>query len=281
MSPHPAAPSGARDAEAAVFGLAGRVALVTGGGRGIGAAIAQVLARAGAQVLIANRTEAAGESVAHDLRAQGLEVRALGCDMGRREEAERAVAHTVRSFGGLDIVVHNAAINPWARLEDLEDEALEACLALNLKACFWLSRAALPHWCERGQGRMLVTSSVTGPRVAMPGSAAYAASKAGVNGFIRSAALELAPLEVTVNGVEPGFIAKQGGSLLSDPARAARIARHIPLGRLGRPEDIAHAMCFLASDAGRYITGQTLVVDGGSTLPESPFFREQDATHDA
>lgn len=124
---------------------------------------------------------------------------------------------------------------------------------------------------------MLVTSSVTGPRVAMPGSSAYAASKAGVNGFIRSAALELAPEGITVNGVEPGFIAKQGDSLLSNPERAARIARHIPMGALGRPEDIAHAMCFLASDAARYVTGQTMVVDGGSTLPESPFFQESRA----
>lgn len=116
---------------------------------------------------------------------------------------------------------------------------------------------------------------MTGPRVAMPGSAHYAASKAGVNGFIRTAALEYAREGITVNGVEPGYIAKQGGSLLSDPAKAARIARHIPAGELGRPEDIAYAMRFLASPAARYITGQTIVVDGGSTLPESPFFAEQ------
>ena len=148
---------------------------------------------------------------------------------------------------------------------------------VNLKACFWLVQATLPHWRRRDGGRMLVTSSVTGPRVAMPGSTAYAASKAGVNGFIRSAALDLAREHVTVNGVEPGYIAKLGGSLLSDPERAARIARHIPAGELGRPEDIAHAMCFLASDAARYITGQTIVVDGGSTLPESPTFADQEA----
>jgi 3-oxoacyl-[acyl-carrier protein] reductase len=257
-----------------VFGLAGRVALVTGGGRGIGAAIAQVFARAGAQVLIANRTAAAGDAVAQALRAEGLCAEAIGCDIGQRAEAERAVAQTAQRWGGLDIVVHNAAINPWAVLGSIDETALEETLAVNLKACFWLAGAALPHWRVRGGGRLLVTSSVTGTRVAMPGSAGYAASKAGVNGFIRSAALELAEWHVTVNGVEPGYIAKQGGSLLSDPQRAARIARHIPAGELGRPEDIAHAMCFLASDAARYITGQTLVVDGGSTLPESPFFRE-------
>lgn len=257
------------------FGLQDKVALVTGGGRGIGAAIAQVFAEAGASVLIANRTGSAGEAAAAGLRARGLRAQAIACDIGRRDEAERAVAETVRAFGALDIVVHNAAVNPWAAIDAMTDEQLEQVLAVNLKACFWLAQAALPSLRARGGGRLLVTSSVTGPRVAMPGSAHYAASKAGVNGFIRTAALEYARDGVTVNGVEPGYIAKQGGSLLSDPAKAARIARHIPVGELGRPEDIAYTMRFLASPAARYITGQTIVVDGGSTLPESPFFAEQ------
>lgn len=260
-----------------LFRLDGRVALVTGGGRGIGAAIAQVFARAGARVLIANRTAQAGEAVAADIRAEGLQARAMPCDIGRRDQCELAVTSTLEHFGSLDIVVHNAAINPWAALDAVDDATLEQTFAVNLKACFWLTQAALPHLRaagRRGGGRVLVTSSVTGPRVAMPGSAAYAASKAGVNGFIRSAALELARESITVNGIEPGYIAKQGGTLLSNPERAAGIARHIPAGELGRPEDIAYAMCFLASPAARYITGQTIVIDGGSTLPESPFFNE-------
>lgn len=260
------------------FGLAGRIALVTGGGRGIGAAIASVFARSGAQVLIANRTAAAGEAVAAAIRAEGFDAQALCCDIGRRSEAQHAVAETVRHYGALDIVVHNAAINPWMPIDEMDEAALEQTLAVNLKACFWLAQAAAPYLRARGGGRLLVTSSVTGPRVVMPGSAHYAASKAGVNGFIRSAALEYARDRITVNGVEPGYIAKQGGSLLSDPERAARIARYIPAGELGKPEDIAYAMCFLASAAARYITGQTIVVDGGSTLPESPFFNENRST---
>ena len=259
------------------FSLAGKVALVTGGGRGIGAAIASVFAQAGAKVLIANRTASAGEAVTDEIRRAGGTAQAMACDIGRHEQATLAVTETVRHFGALDIVVHNAAINPWVKLEVMQDDALDDTLAVNLKACFWLTQAALPYLRDAGQrggGRILVTSSVTGPRVAMPGSAHYAASKAGVNGFIRSAALELAHERITVNGVEPGYIAKQGGSLLSNPERAARIAQHIPAGELGRPEDIAYAMCFLASAAARYITGQTIVVDGGSTLPESPFFKE-------
>jgi len=257
-----------------VFGLHGKVALVTGGGRGIGAAIAAVFAQAGAKVLIANRTADAGAAVVASICESGGTAESIGCDIGRHDECDRAVAEAARCFGALDIVVHNAAVNSWANIEQVTDGAIEQTLAVNLKACFWLTQAALPHWRARGGGRMLVTSSVTGPRVAMPGAAAYAASKAGVNGFIRSAALELARERITVNGIEPGYIAKQGGSLLSDPERAARIARYIPAGELGRPDDIAHAMCFLASDAARYVTGQTLVVDGGSTLPESPSFGE-------
>jgi 3-oxoacyl-[acyl-carrier protein] reductase len=259
------------------FRLDGRVALVTGGGRGIGAAIAQVLARAGARVMIANRTAPAGDAIAAGIRSEGLQAQAVGCDIGQRVNAQAAVAATVETFGALDIVVHNAAINPWASLDAIDDEALEQTLAVNLKACFWLTQAALPYLKLaglQGGGRVLVTSSVTGPRVVMPGSAPYAASKAGVNGFIRSAALDLAGHHITVNGVEPGYIAKQGGSLLSNPERAARIASFIPAGELGAPEDIAYAMCFLASPAARYITGQTIVVDGGATLPESPFFNE-------
>ncbi len=260
------------------FRLDGRVALVTGGGRGIGAAIALDFARAGARVLIANRTGAAGEAVAADLRAQGHHAHAMECDVGDRTQVQAAVAATVARWGSLDIVVHNAAINPWGPLQTLDDTTLDRTLAVNLKACFWLTQCALPHLRvagQRGDGRVLVTSSVTGPRVAMPGSAAYAASKAGVNGFIRSAALELAREGITVNGVEPGYIAKQGGSLLSHPERAARIASFIPAGVLGEPDDIAHAMRYLASRAARYVTGQTLVVDGGSTLPESPVFLDE------
>jgi 3-oxoacyl-[acyl-carrier protein] reductase len=254
--------------------LAGRAALITGGGRSIGAATAKAFAEAGARVLIANRTASAGEHVAAQICREGGVAHAVPCDVGVHAEVEQAVLSAVGRFGGLDIIVHNAGICPWKSIAELDDETLERTLAVNLKACFWLLKAGAAHLQQSGRGRMLVTSSVTGPRVAMPGSAHYAASKAAVNGFIRSAALEYAAKDITVNGVEPGYIAKDGGSLLSDPGRAARIARFIPAGKLGSPSDIANAFCFLASDAARYITGQTIVVDGGSTLPESPFFME-------
>jgi len=126
----------------------------------------------------------------------------------------------------------------------------------------------------RGGGRIVVTSSITGPRVAMAGAAHYAAAKAGVNGFIRAAALELAPQRITVNGVEPGFVAKDRGRL-SQPGTREQVERWIPLGRAGRPEDIAHALLFLASDEAGWITGQTIVVDGGATLPETGYAMQQ------
>ena len=140
----------------------------------------------------------------------------------------------------------------------------------NLKAGFWLIQEALPHLRKQGGGRFLFTSSVTGPNVAMPGTAHYAASKGGMNGLIRTAALEYARQNITVNGVEPGYILTPAMEALGGPEALAQMASQIPLGRLGDPADIANTMLFLASDAAAYITGQTIVVDGGSTLPESP-----------
>jgi 3-oxoacyl-[acyl-carrier protein] reductase len=155
-------------------------------------------------------------------------------------------------------------------IEQLSDEELDRTLSVNLKAGFWLIQESLPHLRRQGGGRILFTSSVTGPNVAMPGTAHYAASKGGMNGLIRTAALEYARQNVTVNGVEPGYILTAAMEALGGPEALEEMARQIPLGKLGAPADIANTMLFLASDAAAYITGQTIVVDGGSTLPESP-----------
>lgn len=249
------------------FDLSGQRALVTGGGRGIGAAIVTRLAEAGAEVVAANRTFEHVETLATALRARGLAVTpARFGDLSRKGLTELVDAS---ARGGLDILVHNAGGCPWASIETLDEDDLDATLALNLSACFWLTQAAIPWMRARGGGRILVTSSVTGPRSAMVGASHYAAAKAGVNGFIRSAALELARDAITVNGVEPGFIAKHGrGSLGSDEAMA-KIAEDVPLGRMGDADDIAFAMLYLASREAKYITGQTIVVDGGAGLPET------------
>lgn len=189
--------------------------------------------------------------------------------MAERAQIAQLVFEVETAFGGLDVVVHNAAYFPLTPFAEITPTMLERTFGVNLAAPFWLAQSALPAFRRRGAGRILVTSSVTGPRVAYPGLAHYAASKAGVNGFIRAAALELACERITVNGVEPGMILTPAMGNLGDTALAERIARAVPLGRLGEPGDIAGAMLYLASDAGAYVTGQTIVVDGGATLPES------------
>ncbi len=153
-------------------------------------------------------------------------------------------------------------------------KTLDETLALNLNASFWLTQAAIPHMRANGFGRILVTSSVSA-RVAMGGGAHYSAAKAGVNAFIRGAAFELARDGITVNGVEAGFIEKPGRGTMSAPDNRRRLERFIPLGRMGHPDDIGYAMLYLASAEAQYITGQTIVVDGGATLPETGFAVER------
>lgn len=254
--------------------IAGKVAIVTGGGQGIGRAIAERFAAEGAFVMVANRSAEQGESVAAAIRATGARAAFCATDVGDRSSVERLVQATLQQAGRLDIVVHNAAAFSRDPLEQMDDEAIERVLGVNLKACFYLARAAIAPLRTGGNGRILVTSSITGPRVAMPNTAHYAASKGGVNGFIRAAALELAPQGITVNGVEPGYIDTPAMSHMKARFGLDAITRNIPAKRLGAPEEIAAAMLFLASDEAGYITGQTLVVDGGSTLPESPIFMQ-------
>jgi 3-oxoacyl-[acyl-carrier protein] reductase len=248
--------------------FSGKTVLVTGGAQGIGRAIVEGFAWRGARVVIADLDLAGAEAVSSDLRASGYQVDAMGVDLADATAITRMIAGLEQRTGRLDVLVHNAGYFPLTPFAEITPAVLERTLAVNLSALFWLTQAALPMFRRQGQGCVLVTSSVTGPRVAYPGLSHYAASKAGVNGFIRNAALELAAENIRVNGVEPGMIATPAMANLGDAQVNHDIARRVPLGRLGKPSDIAGAMLFLASDLAAYITGQTLIVDGGSTLPE-------------
>jgi 3-oxoacyl-[acyl-carrier protein] reductase len=252
--------------------LTSKVAIVTGSGQGIGRAIAIAFAREGAVVVIATRTAAHGEETLRLIAAEGGKAIFRQVEIADRDATRTMVDEAAATCGRLDIMVHNAAAFGRRSIEEMDDETLDRLLNVNVKACFTLTQASLPHMRRQGAGRIIVTSSVTGPKVSMPGSGAYATSKAAVTGFIHTAAIELAADNITVNAIEPGYIDTPGLSGLKARFGAERISQFIPAKRLGRPEEIAGPMVFLASDEASYITGETIVVDGGARLPESPVF---------
>ena len=249
--------------------LSGKVAIVTGSGQGIGESIARIFAQAGARVVVATRSAGNGQQTVDAIQADGGEAILLQCDIGQHDAVDNIVASTVAEYGRIDIAVHNAGVYPLATIEELSDDVLEHTLAVNMKAGVWITQACLPHFRAQGGGRVLFTSSVTGPRVAMPGTAHYGMSKSGLNGFVRTAALEYARENITVNAVEPGYILTEAMKTLGSEEELKAMAQCIPRGDMGKPADVAYAMLFLASDEASYVTGQTIVVDGGSTLPES------------
>lgn len=248
--------------------LDGRVAIVIGAARGIGAAIAERLTGEGARLVIGDTEAEVGAATAARLGG-----RFIATDISRKDDAEAIVRAAIDSFGRLDILVQNAAIYPWTLIEDIEPEEWDRVMAVNLRGTYLAARAALPAMRAGGGGRMIFTSSITGPRVTSPGHGHYAATKAGINGFLKSAALEFSGYGVTVNGVEPGNILTEGMQQHRSAEFIAMMERAVPLGRLGTPQDVAAAVAFLASDDAAYITGTTIVVDGGQTLPEGHDFR--------
>lgn len=230
--------------------FAGQAVLVTGGAQGIGLAIVSAFARLGAEVTIADVQLPQAQAAAQTLRGEGLSVQALACDLAEPGQIAELVTAVGEWHQRLDVVIHNAAYFPLTPFAAIDAALLQRTLSVNLMAPFFLAQAALPWMRHRGGGCLLVTSSVTGPRVAYPGLAHYAASKAGVNGFIRAAALELAAEKIRVNGVEPGMIRTPAMANLGDAQVNQAIAASVPLGRLGEPEDIAAAMVFRLAGGG-------------------------------
>lgn len=250
--------------------LAGRVTLVTGAGRGIGEAAAILAGRRGAKVACLDRDAAAAEPCARRIEQQGGQALPIAADIARAADLAAATARVVASWGKLDTLLACAGIHPAEDLLEMTLEHWQRVVEVNLTGTVLTVQAAARVMRAAGGGRIVIVSSITGNRVGHPGLVAYSAAKAGINGLIRSAAVELAPLGITVNGVEPGTVRTPGFVASGADAVAERIARQIPLGRIAQPEEIAGPMVFLASDAAGYVTGQTLVVDGGQTLPELP-----------
>ena len=251
--------------------ISGRSVLVTGGTKGIGKGIAAGFARAGANVVITGRGRDSGERAAAALAAAagaGGSVTFVTGDVADPASCAAVVASVLERNGSLDVLCCNAGVFPAAPLTEMSPADLEEVLAINLKGTVFSVQAALPALKASGHGRIVLTSSITGPITGYAGWSHYGASKAGQLGFMRSAALELAKSGVTINAVMPGNIATEGLDELGDEYRQTMEAA-IPLGRLGSIEDIANAALFLASDEAAYITAQTLVVDGGQTVPES------------
>jgi len=251
--------------------LKGKATIVTGAGKGIGRGIAQVFAAEGAKVLVADIDQRAAQETAEDLGRSGAEAVAVRVDVSKAADAEAMARAAIERFGRIDVLCQNAGIYPEVRIAEMTEADWDHVHAINLKGTFLTVKACLPQMVQQGYGRIVITSSITGPRVGNPGLAHYAATKAGVNGFIRTAAIEFAKQGITINAVEPGNIMTPGmeGQLGADYIRAQE--QSIPMGKLGEPEDVAYAMLFLASDEAKYITGQTIVVDGGQILPESRF----------
>jgi len=248
----------------------GRAVVVTGGSRGIGFGIAEAFARAGARVLVIGRSDRVAGAAARALtESSARPVRHLAADLGSAEACRVMAAHAEEVLGGIDVLCLSAGIYPEHLLTDMTEEDFDQVMDVNVKASVFSVQACAVPLARTSSGRVVLVSSITGPFTGWPGWSHYGASKAAQLGFMRSAALELAGSGTTVNAVAPGSISTDSFVRLAEEERHSIVAA-VPLGRVGTVADVAAACLFLASEEAAFITGQTLVVDGGQTLPELP-----------
>jgi len=244
--------------------LEGRVGVVTGGGKGIGLAIARALRAGGAAVVVTGRDQAALDAFVAETTAAGGRALAVVADMAKAGEADRVCAATLEAFGKADVLINNAGITRDGLLVRMSDEDWDAVLDTNLKGAFRAIRAFTRPMMKQRWGRIVNITSVIG-LIGNAGQANYAASKAGLIGLTKAVAKELASRHITVNAVAPGFIETAMTEALGENVRAGLQAQ-IPLGRLGSAEDVANAVAFLCSEGAAYVTGQVLPVDGGMVM---------------
>jgi len=245
--------------------LEGKVAIVTGSGQGIGKGIALQLAKEGARVVVSDIAQENIDKTADEIKSLGLEAIGIKADISNAEEVNQLVKTTVEKFGRIDILVNNAGIYPFKLLTEMKEEDWDKVLNVNLKGVFNCTKAVLPEMIKQKNGNIINIASIAGAVVGYLNLSHYSASKAGILGFTRSAALELAQHGIRVNAIAPGAIETPGTKVLGNEA-LKQFAQMIPLKRMGQPEDVAKAVVFLASDDSNYITGQLIVVDGGYTL---------------
>ena len=255
---------------ASPFDLSGKVAVITGSSRGIGLAIAECMASLGAKVVISSRKAEACEAAAAAIRKKGGEAAVIACNVSRKDEVEALVAGTKQRYGAIDILVCNAAVNPYyGPLLEIKDEAFDKIMGSNVKSNIWLCALAIPGMAARGKGSVVIISSIGGLR----GSTvigAYGISKAADFALCRSLAGEWGPKGVRVNCVAPGLVKTDfARALWEDEERLKRRTASTPLRRIGEPDEIAGAVAYHASDASTIKTGQTIVVDGGVTTSGS------------
>jgi 3-oxoacyl-[acyl-carrier protein] reductase len=248
--------------------IAGKSLIVTGGSMGIGKGIAKVFAAKGAKVLLTGRNSDTGDKVVDEITGAGGTAVFHQSDVSSWDDIQAMVARATELHGGVDILCANAGIFPNCNVVDMAIEEWDEALNINLKGSFMAVKACLPDMIERGQGRIILTSSITGPITGMAGWSHYGASKAGQLGMMRGAALELAQSGITINAVLPGNIMTEGMAEAGEEY-IRRMAATVPMKKLGTIEDIAYAALYFASDEAGYVTGQTIIVDGGQVLPEA------------
>jgi gluconate 5-dehydrogenase len=254
---------GERSEKRGMFDLGNRVALVTGAGQGLGFAIAEALAEAGAHVILNGRQTARLEAAEAQIRGKGGTASPLAFDIADSREVAAAFERIGAAFGGLDILVGNVGIRHRVPLAEISAEDFHRVLEVNLTAGFHLAKSAVPLMLPRGRGRIIMVTSIAGP-LGRANDAAYIAAKGGLAGFMRALAVEFGPRGITTNAIAPGYFATEtNAAMVDDPEVESFVKRRIPLQRWGKPSEVAGAAVFLASDAASYVNGHVLTVDGG------------------